>query len=232
METKKESLSPPYVSPKTLFGFTDRFKQVLPPYIDRTTMNGYSGAVMSQLSVAMKYLGLIGNNGDTTDLMRSLVTSEGEERAVVVKGMLYEAYPFLRDGFDLGTATSGMLDQRFRDLGVSGDTLRKCASFLITVARDAGLPVSPHLKTSGGSSPSRGTTRKTTKRPTRIREDRVEEEEENLFTPPPPDPPQDKAPVWAQMLVDKLPDFDMEWPDDVKAKWFDAFKLLMEMQSK
>ena len=34
---------------------------------------------------------------------------------------------------------------------------------------------------------------------------------------------------WAAILVDKFPSLDPAWPDDVKAKRFDAFKQMMDM---
>ena len=36
-------------------------------------------------------------------------------------------------------------------------------------------------------------------------------------------------PAWPELLLAKFPDFNPEWPDEVKAKWFDAFEKLMRL---
>jgi hypothetical protein len=42
------------------------------------------------------------------------------------------------------------------------------------------------------------------------------------------EPPEERSLGWAEILMSKFPTFDPSWPDDVKAKWFDAFKQMMD----
>lgn len=165
-ESKQETSvsSPPYVSWKTFWNFLERLQQGVPSHIDRTMLNGYSGAVMSQLLVALRFLGLIGNNGETTDRLRALVEAQGEDRKALIGDMIRESYPFLSNGFDLSTATTGTLDQQLRELNVSGDTLRKCSSFIVFAAKEAGLPVSAFIKT-GHRAPAKANPKRSGRKP-------------------------------------------------------------------
>jgi hypothetical protein len=42
------------------------------------------------------------------------------------------------------------------------------------------------------------------------------------------EPPEGQSSGWADILMSKFSTFDPSWPDDVKAKWFDAFKQMMD----
>jgi hypothetical protein len=212
-ETEKKGV-PPYVPYKTLKTFLERFKQGTPGRIDKGLMGSMSGAIQSRLTTALRYLGLISENGIPSEAMKRLVKAEGDERKKAWRETLVASYPFVfHDGFDFGTATLSLLKEKFeQDTGATGETINMCIAFLKEAATDAGIPVSPYLKeprTKGASKPRRtanGT------------EESARDAGESTGG---------DGKSWGALLLDKFPTFDPAWPDEVKAKWFDAFEKLM-----
>jgi len=213
---------PPYLSYKTFSSFIQGLKVGIPTRIDRSVLNTMSGAVQGHLMSALRYLSLVSPHSVTTDKLSTLVNSDGAERERVLSAILKESYPFLFNdpSFDLQRATTGQLEEAFRKAGASGETIRKCVAFFLAAAKAAGIPVSPHIKTSGI---------------TRSPSNRSKKAVAAIGTsdlPPQPDgflastvPP---LASWSQMLLAKFPSFDPAWPDDVKAKWFESFERLMK----
>src|ERR1700733_2284409 len=92
---EKRAATPPYVAYKTLNNFLDRFKQGLPGRIDRGLMASMSGAAQSQVTTALRYLGMISDNNIPTPLMRRYATGEEGERKAALREMLAGSYPFI-----------------------------------------------------------------------------------------------------------------------------------------
>jgi len=209
---------PPYLSFKTFNAFIQGLKVGIPTRIDRTVINSMSGAVQAQLMSALRYLGLVSQHAVTNEKLATLVNSEGPERERVLSGILRDGYPFLFADFDLQRATTGQLEEAFRKVGASGETIRKCVAFFLAAAKAAGIAVSPHIKTSGVSrNPS-----KPKKAASTDGSDLRNSAEGPLAPPIPP------MASWSQMLLAKFPSFDPAWPDEVKAKWFESFDRLMK----
>jgi hypothetical protein len=213
---------PPYVPYKSLRNFLDALKVNIPSRIDRSVMPSMSGALQSQLIAALRYLGLISEKGIPTQLLTSLVNSEGTLRQGVLKEMLTNAYPFLFKGFDLGRATTRQIEEQFSHAGAGGETVRKCIAFFMGAAKDAEIPLSPHIK------PFKGVTRLGT----RQRRVSVQQNGTSTQSSADPQPTGEGYMTWAQLLLSKFPSFDPTWPDDVKAKWFSAFDQLMQQGAK
>jgi hypothetical protein len=209
---------PPYVPYRSFRNFTDSLKQGIPSRIDRSVMPSMSGALQGQLTTALRYLKLITTGGHPTPVLPQLVNSEGHERAKVLRSVLLVAYPFLfeRERFDLMGATPRMMEEQFAHAGASGGTIDKCINFFLAAAKDAELPLSPHLKMGRGNRTSRARQRPRGADLAVNAEGQVSmggNESGDL--------------TWAQMLLSKFPSFDPSWPDEVKAKWFDGFHRLM-----
>jgi hypothetical protein len=183
-------------------------------------MKSLSGATQTQLLHALRYLGLINANGVPHEKLTTLVKSEGAERQKILQNVLRSSYPFLEDKtFSLETASDGQLDEQFAKLA-TGDTVRKCKTFFLPAAKDAGFTVSPFIKEMGKRGTSNGKPKKP-RAPAAASADK---------TPPDPKPRHDPPPSvlsWQEMLLAKFPSFDPTWPDDVKAKWFTSFNELM-----
>jgi hypothetical protein len=228
-EKESSKAVPPYVSYKTFDNFLNGLKAGVPSHVDKSVIRNLSGGVQSQLLNALRYLGLIDERNRTQESLTRLASSEGPEREHILAEILQSSYPFLFDDtFDLGSATAMQYYDRFRDAGANGETIRKCAVFVVAAAKDAGLKVSPYIDRSASTrtdqpKPIRPRTQQSAQKNGRGRSVRVS---------PTPSPASISAVEatslsWEQMLLSKFPSFDPTWPDDVKAKWFDAFDRLM-----
>jgi len=184
-----------------------------------------SGTLQSLLISALEYLNLIHpGNGVPTENLTKLVHSEGGDRQRILKEIVTSSYSFIfHDDFNLSRATAHQLQEKFTGIGTSGDTTRKCIGFFMHIAKEAGIPMSPHLKKPRGRRP--GAAPKTKKH--------------TIKTPPPAQQQGNGSYIeetekghadvgWQKLLLSKFPSFDPAWPDDVKTKWFDGFKGLMD----
>lgn len=147
MDANEKKPVPPYVSYKTLSNFLDRFKQGLPGRIDRGLMASMSGAAQSQVTTALRYLGMISDNSIPTPLMKRYTTGAEDDRKAALREMLPASYPFIFDGvFDFATATASQLREAFsNNTNATGETLGRCMAFLKDAAQDADIPVSPFI---------------------------------------------------------------------------------------
>jgi hypothetical protein len=209
---------PPYVPYRTFRNFIESLKQGIPARIDRSVMASMSGALQSQLTASLRFLELITSTSHPTPVLPRLVNSEGPERAKVLREIITKAYPFLFKHFDLKTATPRMLEEQFANAGASGGTVSKCVIFFLSAAKEAGVELSPHLKTN----------RQRIQR--RTRGVRIGDLQANGDVPPNLNGSEPTEMQWSQMLLSKFPSFDPAWPDEVKAKWFDGFHRLMRMK--
>jgi len=225
MKNNKEEKTwgPPYVSYKTFINFLERLKASgIPTRIDRSVVPTYSGAIQAHLFTTLKYLHLMSQHGIPTEKLTKLVASEGAERQKTFKDVLVTSYQFLfKDGVDLQRITSDELQKLFDKEGVSGGTIRKAIGFFKEVAKDAGIELSPYIgKIRASGSRSNGRNGKKTS------------ENKMGGVPSPKDgefyQEQPKKQDWQNLLLSKFPNFDPAWSDDVKAKWFEGFKELMD----
>lgn len=146
---EKKVTAPPYLSWKTFTGFVKSFDQGLPPRIDRSAMSRLSGVNQNQMTNALNYLKLVGVGGKPEPLLEQIVETSTPERQTEYQGhlrtMLKNAYPFLFDGtgdFNPERSTPSQLDERFRAVGISGDTVQKCEAFFIAASQEAGIKLS------------------------------------------------------------------------------------------
>lgn len=222
---------PPYVSYRTFRHFIDGLRTGIPGRIDRSVMGTLSGGVQNQLLAALRYFDLVDEEGHARDGLARIAISEDTARQQELQKLLMVGYPSLFNSppFDLSNASMAQFTQKFKEMGASGDTVRKCAAFFLAAAQDAGMQVSQYITNSARvkadqqkASPSRprrqGNSVARSKngaasQPSQARDSQVETP---LLT-------------WQQLLLSKFPSFDPAWPDEVKAKWFDAFDQLMKM---
>jgi hypothetical protein len=213
---------PPYLPYKTLVNFVDSLKIAMPQRIDRSLMSSMSGAVQSQLMASLEYLRLINpETGIPTEKLNQLARSGGDEKRRLLADILMSSYQFLfNNGLDLERATMDLLQERFRQTGTSGDTLRKAVAFFLKAAREAGMKLSPHLK--------RTYTRRMTGPRAKRKMNQIPE-------------PQGAMPLIAKeleanssqnlsiakILSDKFPAFDPGWDEETRKSWFEGFKELI-----
>ena len=199
---------PPYVAYSTLRKLLRDLGQDVPSRFDSSYYDGMklSGSTRSALKNALIYLGLADTQGQPTDELQKLVKSDGEARKSMLQIITRRAYGNLFTKLDMERATPSQLKEHFKNLGMSKDIGRKCMSFFLAISDDSGVHLSTHLKQSiPGTRGKKATTKTNLKRG------------DGLAAPF--DPPHYLAPL----LIDKFPNFDPAWPQDIKHKWFDDF---------
>jgi len=217
-QTEEKKL-PPYLSYKTFSTYIEGLKVGIPNRIDRSVLGHLSGANQSWLLGALRFMELTTDDGKPTDRLKRLVEAEGPERQKRLQDLTRAAYPSLfREGFHLNTATPRQLEEAITVLGPSGDTIRRCLTFFVALVKDADMAISPHIKRA-----TRATRAPKRRRPTNGAPPAANG---SLLDEGTPDDVRPKS--WAEVLAAKFPSFDPTWPDDVKSKWFDGFKRLME----
>lgn len=212
---------PPYVAYKTFSNFIKSLRESsIPGRIDRSVFPGLSGAAQSFLLAALRYLGLISNDGSPTALLKDIVENPQNEKAALAKAVK-EKYKFIFAGdFNINTATGAQLSEKFKEQGVNGSTIIKAVSFFTSLCETAGIQTSPHLKGSRLSNSNGSTPRKYKKR-------KPASENETGDVPPPP-----AAKTFQEILLAKFPDFDPAWDADTQKKWFENFEKFMESAKK
>jgi hypothetical protein len=100
------------------------------------------------------------------------------------------------------------MKEYFDSQGASGDIGRKCLSFFFAISADANIPLSPHLRKPA----SRGKGRKSAIG--EVLKQRLSKSADSSGVD------------WDRMLLEKFPNFNPEWSEELKKKWFDAFKFL------
>ncbi len=160
---EKKAATPPYVAYKTLANFLDRFKQGIPGRIDRGLMGSMSGAAQSQVTTALRYLGMISENNIPNPTMKRYVSGEESDRKAALREMLERSYPFIfNPGFDIGTATAHMLRENFTaNTSATGETISRCIAFFKDAAVDAGIDVSPYIMQKSARPVGAGTKKRT-----------------------------------------------------------------------
>lgn len=177
---QQQDFQPPYLSWSTFEGILDQLKATgIPDKIDRSVLVGKSGGDQSQFLRACRVFGLMDEETEQpTERMRELVTAE--DRGPLLGEILRESYPNV---VALGNgATQQMLEEKFREFGIEGDTVRKAIAFYLNAAKQTDIELSPRFKT---TRPGAGGRRKRASR--KATNGKADED----ATPPPPPPPAD-----------------------------------------
>lgn len=219
-ETGK-TVSAPYVSPPTFEGFLAKLKPVAPARVDKSLFNGYSGSAIAQIMGALKFLRLIEEDGTTLPGLQELMDTEGESRQAFFQAAIRDCYQFMSDGFDLKTATQGMLDEKFKEAGASGDTIRKCSHFFLWMAKEAGFELSTQLKTPS----ARATIPRKSAKKTRAKKPSGGEAQTTLNGAVSPGG-QPQVADFDALLLQKLPAFNPEWSDEAQTAWLKALSAI------
>lgn len=141
--------TPPYVSYKSFQTLLDDFKTTgVPPRIDRSVLTRFSGGLASQLLGALRTLGLMDEKHVPTPALENLAMAYGTaDYPAQLRTVLERSYPFLHS-VDLTTATPSMFAEAFKNAtGAREDVLRKCRTFYLHAAKDAGIDIGQRLAT-------------------------------------------------------------------------------------
>lgn len=136
----------PYVAYSTLVNFIDQKcgGNPLPPRIDRSFLDNYSGSVQPLLLGTLKTVGLVGEENQVLQSLRDAARNPQARKAALRDW----AESFYKEQIALSEqhATSEMLQRSFAHHKYTGSTLRKAVVFFLSLADDVGLPKSPHFK--------------------------------------------------------------------------------------
>jgi hypothetical protein len=221
-----EVRTPPYIAFKTFLTFMEDLKaHGLPPQIDRSVIKRFSGGVGSQLLMGVRSLHLIDDSKRPTSFLAQLHKSFGTDQFKPdLEVVLRHAYPFLNK-IDLRTATPSMFADAFSSgTNAKTDVLKKCRRFFLQAAEYSGMEIGPrlaagsHSVSNGSAAPARKRAVKTPRPDSQTPE--KESHRRNKIQNTPTSSMVDK-------LLDKFPKLDPNWPDDIKAKWFEGFQKLM-----
>jgi len=221
LPVSSKKLLPPYVSYRTFLNFLEGLQQTMPARIDRSYWGDrLSGSTGTQLVSALRFLDLIDNNGFPTVKLRQLVASKGSQRTELLKQVAHESYSFFfLSQVDSQAATYAQLEEAFHDnYQIASDVARKCIKFFIGLASDGGMKLSPFVTKKTRTNRTAGAVKKSA----RVQDKKTGTEILQPARLIPNGTGMDK------LLIDKFPEFDPSWPDEVKLKWFTAFDELLK----
>jgi hypothetical protein len=144
LERARSSGTPPYTSYRTFKTFIEDFHDHgVPSRIDRSVLTRFSGIVGTQLMHALRFLGLVEDDGRPTERLKRLVkahaTSQWPETLLETLGDEYA--PMF--AIDLATATPSHFNEAFRRAFPAADAVvQKCVTFFLYAANDAGVKIS------------------------------------------------------------------------------------------
>lgn len=211
---------PPAVTYEAFTRALRLFKQGgLPARVDRSVLSPRFGPKAKGVIAAFQFLGLADAEGTTDEVAARLVDAIDERYwPQTFEPVLRAAYAPIFE-IDLTAATLHQVNEKFASAyGVKGEGTRMTVFFFVSAARDAKLNLSNYLfensRIRGGRPMGSVSTVK------RRRKDR-----ESIDDDPAPVAPALEA------LVEKFPDFDPDWSDEIKQEWFASFRELMNRVS-
>jgi hypothetical protein len=143
-ERAKSSGTPPYTSYRTFKTFIeDLHEHGVPSRIDRSVLTRFSGVVGTQLMHALRFLGLIEDDGRPTQRLNELVSAHGAEHwsKKLLELLRQEYAPIF--AISLETATPSHFNEAFRKAFPAADAVvQKCVTFFLYAANDAGVKIS------------------------------------------------------------------------------------------
>ena len=215
MEKVKNKI-PPYVSFKTFQTFLEFLSEGMPNRIDRSVwLNKFSGSNGTQIMTAIKIFNLIDKDGAPNDDFKNLVSRDLDLQKKIFRKLLYKYYSPIFN-LDLTSATKAQLRESFRSFGTKEGVIVKCESFFIQAAKYSNIMLSSHILARRHNT---NVSEKTKSKATKSQADFVlENNKKNLET----------NINLARMILDKYPDFDPNWNDDVKKSWIDSLTKLYD----
>lgn len=148
---------PPYIPYRTFKTFIEDVRENgVPLRLDTTSLRRFGGSVRNQLISGLRFLGLLNENNETQpDLEILKVAEEPEEWKPRLESLLREAYGPIME-LDLARITPSHLNEEFKkQYNAKDEVNRKCVTFFLHAAKDAGIELSPRLLKSTRAAPRR-----------------------------------------------------------------------------
>lgn len=215
--------TPPYIAFKTFLTLLSELKtNGVPPQIDRSVLSRFAGGLQGQIMLALRSLDLIdGENKPKPSLQSAVGSYDTDQFPSFLAALLRKTYPYVFD-LDLMAATPTMFAKAFSDAtDAKEDVLRKCRTFFLHAAKDAGIQVGPRIeKAKFPRSRSAAPRKPKASKGASPKVDETSGDEVKGKGNPSQDP------VLIQLLT-KFPEFDPTWPNEIKAQWFEGFEKFM-----
>jgi hypothetical protein len=107
-----------------------------------------AGGAQQPFLNALKWLGLIDQDGNVQKVLKDMVAAKGDARKSLMRGVIESKYVWIAP-LSAANATLQQLEKSFEDQGPTGSTVRKCIVFYLEAAEYAAIPVSAHFKVRG-----------------------------------------------------------------------------------
>ena len=137
----------PYVSYPTFKAIIRHLHEtVVTDQIDNTMMpSGFSGSSRAAVTSALKSLGLIDAQNNTTQKLKDLVDAyDTQNWPAIVKRCVLSSYAEITGGVELKSATRKQVNEMFKD--TTPQMRDKCIRFFLSANKEADVEYSPHLK--------------------------------------------------------------------------------------
>lgn len=217
-DEKVPSTTPAYVSFTTFKGALQGLvhDKRLPPRLDSSVLSHLSGSTRAQFMNSLRYLGLVGKDDVPTETGHALANANADDWKRQLATILGEKYPNQLSELSRGTPQT-YKDSFSKD---SPSIIVPAARFLWLAAKDAGLPVSPHIGDRGisASKPSRSTSSKVKTLDSSVPSIKTVDEASSKS--------------FSDRLLDKFPAFDPDWDEQRQAAWFSAYERLLRINEK
>lgn len=144
----------PYAPPSAVLRVIRHYRLKDPPeYLTTTNLRqlGVTEALVNRTLVALKFLGLVREDGTTTDEIRALRYANDDEYQTVLGGILDAAYKEVFDHIDLESAGDRELNNAFIPYSPGQQRSRMITLFL-ELAREAGREIAVQAKPSASQS--------------------------------------------------------------------------------
>jgi Family of unknown function (DUF5343) len=146
-ERTRSTGTPPYTSYRTFKTFIqDLHDHGVPSRIDRSVLTRFSGVVGTQLMHALRFLGLIEEQGRPTQLLKELVNAHGAPNwpEKLLELLQRDYAPMF--AVQLETATPSHFNGAFRKAFPAAEAVvQKCVTFFLYAANDAGVTISSRV---------------------------------------------------------------------------------------
>ena len=167
MPSETKALTPPYISVLQLKNFVKQLAETsVPIKIDKGVIGSLSGSAQTALMSAIRFLGLVSDDGTTQKALRDLVDAYKAGEGSWKQGLLSRlnaAYKDVVVNVDIENGTWKTLEKAFIDAGVrEGQMSEKSTRFYVAAMVEAGAKVSHYITKAKGRTTGSGT--KATKR--------------------------------------------------------------------
>src|SRR5205823_6191224 len=119
-------------------------EQGSPPRIDRSYLSNLAGRDQTYLLAALRFFGLIGDNGEVTEDLDELAFDD-ERRRKKLGQLVWDRYAdAVAVSEDRGT--QAMLEEAFAQFDLAPEPKRKAITFFLKACEYAGIQLSPYFK--------------------------------------------------------------------------------------